>query len=257
MPEKDKRLYTGAGALTGLAVGLLLRKLTAPKRGVGWKDYATWGGLGAGLGGLTGYGLATPVDQSKHTEEQTAQLESDIKETQAELDAVTKDRSKYAPGLIQALWAPVAGFTSGITANRLFGFSDANKKFTESLAKIKEEGAKAIGKAKADLATAGSPQASGKAAKAAANAITSLEETKKALKGRWYLEGAGRSLRRTGLPFLGLALGSWINKNELRDWYKYADDKLKLYNTQSAETEELKKSIQNKIKELNKGKERL
>ena len=254
MPEKNKTVYAGAGALTGLAIALLLRKLTAPKRGANWKDYATWGAAGAAAGGLTGYGLATPpVDKSEYSNEQQQQLKDNIKHLEDSLSEMRADRSKYAPGLVQALWAPIAGLVSGVYSNRMLGFSEASKKFTESLAKIKEDGAKAIGKAQADLAAATNASEITKATRKLDAALANLAETKKALKGRWYLDGASRSLKRTGLPLLGLALGSWFNKNEIRDWYRYSDDKLKLFNPDSSVPEEVQEQIRKQVQELAKG----
>lgn len=89
---------TAIGGLTGLALGLLARKLVAGDSKVDWSDYATWGGIGAGVGGLTGYGL-TGLDTSKEDPEV---IKEQLQEQEAEIEKL-KNENAEVPGLLQAM----------------------------------------------------------------------------------------------------------------------------------------------------------
>ena len=88
---------TAIGGLTGLALGLLTRKLVAGDSKVNWSDYATWGGIGAGLGGLAGYGL-TGLNTSKEDPEV---VKEQLQEQEAEIEKLKTDNADV-PGLLQA-----------------------------------------------------------------------------------------------------------------------------------------------------------
>lgn len=106
---------TAIGGLTGLALGLLARRLVAGNSKVDWSDYATWGGIGAGIGGLTGYGI-TGLDTSKEDPEV---VKEQLQEQEAKIEKL-KTENADVPGLLQALnfgdYATLGGLHIGLPA---------------------------------------------------------------------------------------------------------------------------------------------
>lgn len=100
----DSIKYAGAGALTGLAAGILIRKLIAGKQNVGLGSYALWGGAGAGLGGLVGYTAAAAKNYDPNTPSENQKLENKktIEENLPAYNALKDEK----PGIFQGDFLP-------------------------------------------------------------------------------------------------------------------------------------------------------
>lgn len=122
----------GIGSLSGLILGLVAKKLTNPNKSLSWKDYATWGGVGALVGGGAGAAIAHDPkmndEDKKRLEQEKKDLENQLEEAgdagkrlgSATVAAAKVVGGRYA-GKLADYAADMASISSGSTAKKFLG----------------------------------------------------------------------------------------------------------------------------------------